>query len=125
MSLPNNRHIAVCQKMTLTTEAIIALIALFVACVSGIRFLISHCGAHRILICWEILAFSIMLFQHEAGIIIGIEGNPISCRCNSSLAHNLPGGAKPHRKCGDCVNRVSYHQFYQHQCTIFQPIKSV
>lgn len=28
--------------MTLTTEAIIALIALFVACVPGIRFLISH-----------------------------------------------------------------------------------
>ncbi|KAE8311268.1 hypothetical protein BDV41DRAFT_542457 [Aspergillus transmontanensis] len=42
MSLPNNRHIVVCQKMALTTEAIIALIALFVACVPGIRFLISH-----------------------------------------------------------------------------------
>ncbi|KAB8278305.1 hypothetical protein BDV30DRAFT_203653 [Aspergillus minisclerotigenes] len=41
-------------------------------------------GTPRILICWEILAFSIMLFQHGAGVIIRIEGNPISCRCNSS-----------------------------------------
>ncbi|KAB8206327.1 hypothetical protein BDV34DRAFT_224670 [Aspergillus parasiticus] len=40
--LPHNRHIVVCQKMTLTPEAIIALIALFVACVPGIRFLFSR-----------------------------------------------------------------------------------